>query len=331
MTSRNPGAYAMAYFRGQDSGDGEQVFLAVTAGSDPGIWLGDVSDSPQLVSQVGQGGVRDPFLFWDQTRQRYVLLATDLRVWPEGDWAAAVRFGSRSIVVWESTDLLTWTGSRLLEIAPKGAGNTWAPKAFWSEDLARWVIVFASAIYEDGDDRSVAQHQRLLFVTTQDFVTTSAPAVYSDPGHDVIDAALIQSGDWWYRFSANSHGGTPTLGKHIFMERGAEPFAPYWAPVAVDIGRDLAPFAEGPAVFRALDGTRWYLLIDDIFDRGYHLLTSTDLDAGRWIEVPGAGLPPGARHGSVVAITTDEAQQLAARLGHPAVATTPDTASGVQR
>lgn len=308
-----PAALVMAYFAGQDTADGEQVRLAVSDDATPISWTTTADDVPLLTSSVGEAGVRDPFLLRDEARGRYVLIATDLRTWPDGDWERAVRRGSQDIVVWESPDLVTWSEPWLLRVAPQSAGNAWAPKAFWSQQDDAWLIIFASALYDADDDRSEKAHQRLLCVTTTDFRTVSSPQRYSDPGHDVIDATFVVNGPWWYRFSANTHGGTPSLGHHIFQERGDGLRAPYWAPVAVDIGRTIMRFAEGPAVFRSLTDERTFLLIDDIVDEGYHLLATDDLDAGQWTEVP-ARLPAGARHGSVLPVVAADADRLRAHL-----------------
>lgn len=54
-------------------------------------------------------------------------VATDLRLHASLDWDRHQRWGSRSIVVWESTDLVSWGQGRLVEVAPPEAGNTWAP------------------------------------------------------------------------------------------------------------------------------------------------------------------------------------------------------------
>jgi hypothetical protein len=298
----------LAYFRSENEEGGEQVRFAISRDSTPVSWDEINGGSPMLVSDIGERGVRDPFLIRDELRDLFVVIATDLRIWPSGDWERATHWGSRSIVVWESADLVTWTPPRLVEVAPSDAGNAWAPKAFWSDERDAWVIIFASARYPD-KERVGFRHQRLMMVTTRDFTTVTAPEVYFDPGHDVIDANFLRDGDLWYRFSANTHGHDDSIGHHIFMERGAGLLDPY-EPLVVDIGKDQMTHGEGPAVLRALDGAGWYLLIDDIDDRGYRLFRSSDLATGAWDPVPKAALPAGARHGSLIPITVDERRRL---------------------
>ena len=43
-------------------------------------------------------------------------IATDLRICGNGDWDASQRTGSKSIMVWESTDLVHWTNQRLVKV-----------------------------------------------------------------------------------------------------------------------------------------------------------------------------------------------------------------------
>src|SRR3712207_7461443 len=58
-------------------------------------------------------------LFRSGTDGAFHILATDLRVWGRGElnWDEWRRHGSRSLIVWDSTDLVTWTGPRTVEIA----------------------------------------------------------------------------------------------------------------------------------------------------------------------------------------------------------------------
>lgn len=309
-----PVAYLMAYFTPDDD-DGEQIRLAVSDVDDPTRWSSLNDGRPILTTTVGEHGARDPFLLWDPRRERYVIIATDLRTHHDGDWARAVRHGSTGILVWESRDLETWTGPHRREIAPPGAGNTWAPKAFFDDGL--WHVIWAAAVYAPDDDRTDAAHQRLYSATTTDFHQFTAPQVYLDPGHDVIDATFLQDGETWYRFSANAHApGNPAhVGHHIFMEKGHALNDPEFVPVAVDIGKPELERGEGPSVFTGPDDQA-YLLIDEFGGRGYQLFTTSraELPSGSWTHVPGASLPANARHGSVITIPIEQRDALLKRF-----------------
>lgn len=304
--------FLLAYFRSEEEPDGEQVRFAVSAPEAPVEWRPLRGGAPMLASAVGERGVRDPFILRDERRGRFVVLATDLRVGVDGDWPRATRRGSRGIVIWESADLTSWGEPRLAPIAPPEAGNAWAPKAFWSEERARWLVFWASALYAADDDRAAGTHQRILMSETSDFRTFGDAEVYLDLGHDVIDVTFLEDGRRWYRFSANAHtpGGSPDLGNHLFEEVGTALLDPSFRPLAIDIGRDVLARAEGPAVCSHPSGRQHYLLADEFGLTGYNLFRTDDLTTGSWEHVPDAQLPPGARHGSILALTSHEAERL---------------------
>ncbi|WP_415854099.1 glycoside hydrolase family 43 protein [Sinomonas sp. G460-2] len=304
--------FLLAYFGNGAQPDAEQVRIAVTPRRDPGTWLPLNGGRPVVRSDVGEHGVRDPFILRDGSRGRFVLLATDLRTYPDADWARAVRHGSRSIVVWDSTDLVHWSRPRLAAVAPAEAGNAWAPKAFWSGERNAWLVFFASAVYE-GPDRREERHQRILVAETRDFSRFSPASTYLDPGHDVIDATFLQWHDEFSRFTADSLTNRPgEEWRFVSQERGTALTSTDWAPVARDLGAGSQRHAEGPAPFAALDGGGAYLLLDEFELRGYQLYSSRSPHDAEWEHVASARLPEGARHGSVIPITAAERERLIA-------------------
>lgn len=306
--------YLLAYFLDERDPDGEQIRFAVSDGPTPMSWTPLADGAPILISTVGERGVRDPFLVRDERRNRFVVIATDLRTWPEHDWNRAVRYGSRSIVVWESADLVNWDGPTLVEVAPPDAGNTWAPKAFWSNERGCWLLFWASALHA-GSPRDSNGYQRILMAPTQDFRTFGPPEIYLDFGHDVIDATFIDDGARWYRFSANamSQPRGENRGNHIYMERGSSLEDPDYSPVREDLGREVLVRGEGPATAPATAHPGWYLLIDECGLRGYQLFETNNLESGDWIWLEQARLPERARHGSLMPITAEERERLLSR------------------
>ena len=303
--------FLLAYFLSEQDEHGEQIRFAVSHGATPTSWNVLNEGEPVLVSNVGERGVRDPFLVRDHRTGACHLLATDLRIWPSQDWTRTMRTGSRSIVAWSSADLVAWSSPRLIPLAPAEAGNTWAPKAIWSDERDCWMVVWASALFY-GEDRSAGSYQRIMTAPTQDFTDFGPAEIYLDLGHDVIDAAFLRDGPDWYRFSANAQpvrDADPTAGSYIFIERGRSFDDPDYRPVAVAVGRTELEHGEGPAVARAADGST-YLLIDEHGLRGYQLFHTPGPLDGPWRHIADAHLPDGARHGSLLAITQDEAERL---------------------
>ena len=117
-------AYLFCHFTGEQK-NGEQVYFSV---SKDGLTFTDLNQGhPVLKSDLGEKGVRDPFLV--KGKDTYYLIATDLRIEKGLGWAKAQTNGSRQMVIWSSTDLVYWTNPWTATIAPEDAGNLWAPEA----------------------------------------------------------------------------------------------------------------------------------------------------------------------------------------------------------
>ncbi|MCP2330134.1 family 43 glycosylhydrolase [Actinoalloteichus caeruleus] len=311
--------YLFAYFTGEGRPDGEQVYFALSRGNDPLRWDELNDGQPVLSSTLGDEGVRDPFLIRSPEGDRFYLIATDLRIHGNGDWDGAQRHGSRSIMVWDSTDLVSWSEQRSVEVSPPNAGNTWAPKAHWSEELDAYVVFWASKLYaEDDPDHTGTSHNRMMYATTRDFVSFSEAQVWHDPGHSVIDSAVIEHEGVYHRFTKDERDpdSSSPCAKFLVAERSTELTSISWDFVADCVGRasEDSPGVErgeGPAVFRANSGDRWHLFIDEFGGRGYVPFETTDLDSGRWTMSSDYRLPPGARHGSVIPLTQAEHDRLA--------------------
>lgn len=329
--------HLFVHFAGESYADGEQVYFALSHGDAPLRFVDLNANRPVLTWTAGAGGVRDPFVLRSPRDGRFVLLATDLRIHPDGDWDAAQRTGSRSIVVWESGDLVDWSEPRSVTVAPATAGDVWAPEAVWDEEREEFFVFWASTLYEPDDpEHRRESYHRMLCATTRDFVTFTEPTVWSDPGHSVIDSTVVAHGGWFHRFTKDERdpsSSTPAA-KYITAERSADLRSTAYEPVVEGIGRghedggvrhEGVEHGEGPVVVRSLRGDRWYLLIDEFGGRGYVPFESSDLDAARWTMVADHRMPSRARHGSVLPVTQAEHDALLRAWGPEAVG--PDAAT----
>lgn len=306
--------YLFTYFTGEGTDSGEQVYFALSQGNDPLHWQELNGGAPVLTSNVGDGGVRDPFLIRSPEGDRFYLIATDLRIHGNGDWDGAQRHGSRSIVVWESTDLVSWSAPRLAEVSPETAGNTWAPEAYYDAQRGAYVVFWASKLYAaDDPDHTGTTHQRMMYATTEDFVTFSEPQVWHDPGYSVIDSTLIQEDGVYHRFTKDERGqGESPCGKFITQETATDVLDTSYDLVADCIGSGAISQGEGPLIFRSNTEDRWYLFIDEFGGRGYVPFETTDLASGNWTVSSGYDLPASPRHGTVVPLTQAEYDRVAA-------------------
>ncbi|MFF3935224.1 family 43 glycosylhydrolase [Streptomyces phaeofaciens] len=303
--------YMFSYFTGEGTANGEQLYAALSKGNDPLNWRELNDGEPVLTSTLGEQGLRDPFIIRSPEGDKFYQIATDLRIYGNGDWDAAQRTGSRSIMVWESTDLVHWTDQRLVRVSPDSAGNTWAPEAYYDSERGEYVVFWASKLYAD-EAHSGDTYNRMMYATTRDFYTFSEPEVWIDRGYSVIDSTVIQHDGTYFRLSKderNNSSSTPNS-KFIFEERSDSLLDLSWDAVAEGIGKGAMNAAEGPLVFKSNTEEKWYAFLDEFGGRGYLPFETTDLASGTWTPSTDYDLPARPRHGTVLPVTQAEYDRL---------------------
>jgi hypothetical protein len=316
--------YLFAYFTGEGTADGEQIRYALSRGNDPLHWRELNQGKPVLTSTIGEKGLRDPFVIRSPEGDKFYLIATDLRMYrnSSGSWDQVQRHGSKSIMIWESTDLVHWTDQRLVRVAPDNAGNTWAPEAYWDDSLGEYVVFWASKLYADDDpDHTGSTYNKMLYATTKDFRTFSAPKVWDDPGYSVIDSTVVKYEDTYYRYTKDERdpSSSSPCSKFITGEKSKTLTSTTYDFVSDCVGSGSIDRGEGPTVFKSNTGNKWYLFIDEYGERGYVPFETTDLDSGKWTMSKGYQLPASPRHGTVMPVTQAEYDRLLA--AYPATAT----------
>lgn len=299
------GGYLFVTFKGERTPMSEQVYFVVS--EDGRRWDALNKAEPTLVSAIGERGVRDPFLVRGHDGKTFYLIATDLSIHLNHDWGRAVRGGSKSIVVWESTDLVNWSEPRLVKVAPDDAGCTWAPEAVYDEASGDYLVFWASTNASD----NFARH-RIWGARTKDFKTFAPPQVYIDKPTAVIDTDIVYDDGVYYRFTKDEKF------KAITMERADKLDGP-WTDVPNFSLAKLTGY-EGPAAFKlkaeaGKPGT-WCLLLDHYSKgEGYKPFVTSDLAGGQF--KPGADFvfPFPTRHGSVLPVTADELARLRQKYG----------------
>ncbi len=313
--------YLFSYFTGEGSANGEQVYNALSNGNDPLSWREINDGQPVLTSTLGTGGLRDPFIIRSPEGDKFYQIATDLKIYGNGDWDASQRTGSKSIMVWESTDLVHWTDQRLVKVSPDTAGNTWAPEAFYSTSLGAYVVFWASKLYDEADtSHSGSTYNRMMYATTRDFRTFSAPKVWKDPGYSVIDSTVIEHDGVYHRITKderNNSSNSP-CSKFLIQEKATDLLSTDFDLVAECIGSGALDRGEGPLVFKSNREDKWYLFIDEYGGRGYVPFSTTDLDSGVWTPETTYSLPSRPRHGTVLPVTAAEHQRISDAYEEPA-------------
>jgi hypothetical protein len=352
-------AYAMAFFIGE-SDTGERIWTAASKGNNALKWDVLNDGNPVVTSQYGEKGLRDPFIMRSKDGDKFYMLATDLMS-AGGDFNRAQRRGSTYIEIWESTDLVNWSAQRHTKVNTDYAGNTWAPEAYYDEANDVYMVYWASNLYPTTNnmDRTGLTYNRMMYVTTKDFINFSEPQIWIDVprgsgtnGSGCIDVTIQKVGDWYYRVYKDESNMRPR------MERSKNLYATVvgttlptatgseneWTLVKDQIcvglnngyGGTLSA-GEGPCLFVANDGDesgyKYYLWVDQPNYHGgpnhYIPFASNDItDGNSWLSMGGSNfvMPVTStngrpRHGTVVPVTKAEHSALLAALGPDVAAT----------
>lgn len=99
-------AYLFVHFIGEGE-NGEQIYFSV---SRDGLHWKDLNNGkPVIVSQVGEKGLRDPFILRNHLDGKFYIIATDLCIHAGKGWGIAQYEGSRNLMVMSSENLTDWT------------------------------------------------------------------------------------------------------------------------------------------------------------------------------------------------------------------------------
>ena len=95
-----------------------------------------------------------------------------------------MRFGSKYLEIWESTDLVGWSAQRHVRVSADTAGMTWAPEATYDPAIGAYVVYWASNLYAADDvDHTGSTYPRMMYATTRDFRTVTqalSPGLYNE-------------------------------------------------------------------------------------------------------------------------------------------------------
>ena len=301
------GGELFAHFIGEEEENQEQIYFAL---SEDGLNFKDTNGGkPVICSNVGEKGVRDPYLYRSYEKDRFFLIATDLSIYNRGGWFQneqgyydASTTGSSNLVLWESEDLINWGEARLLPVAPENAGMAWAPEMIYYEETGEYIIYFSSSIMNK-ETKMKEKPNTIFYVTTRDFVHFSDTNIFidnqTDPdgkAREIIDTTLLKIGDTYYSASkdgdnAEKNGGIRILKTKTLLDKDS------WEKVLnlEEIGLDISGLGikalnngdlEGPELVvinkkdRVNKDIPEYGIMMDRFqaDLGYLPLITTDIE-----------------------------------------------------
>ena len=301
--NRANGGFLFVTFHNEKSPLSEQIYFAIS--QDGRNWEALNHDRPALVSDVGEKAVRDAYLLRSRDGRKFYLLATDLSVFHNHDWTRNTNAGSKSIVIWDSSDLVHWSKARLVQVAPDDAGCAWAPEAIWDDETRDYLVFWASKTRFDNFGK-----QRIWACHTRDFVTFGKPFIYIEKPHHVIDTDIIRAEGEYYRFNKDDEY------KAISMEVSDKLSGP-WRAIS-DFSLAHLTGYEAPECFQLAPAAggkpaTWCLLIDHYSKgSGYEAFVTSDLAGGQFRAAADFKFPYPFRHGSVLDISAEELARLKA-------------------
>lgn len=302
-------SYLGAFFLG----DKPSVYFYQSNGNNAVSFKALNKGQPVLNPTKGTQGVRDPSLIaggGDESEKKWYIIGTDLNI-GKTTWDASQRTGSRGIFVWESTDLLSWGGERLVQVEDATAGMVWAPDAIWDAEKGQYLVHWASKFYPTSDPQHKGSPSaiRIRYAYTKDFKTFSAPQDYINKSPtNIIDLNILPLGDKTYaRFMKDE------TAKTVFTEISTTGLFGTWTRPA-GANAVIASSVEGPAAYwdNQVNG-KAHLLLDFYGGDGYRPYETADVKSGKWTASDRAGFPKNLRHGSVLPVNATVASALSSK------------------
>lgn len=310
IKKENQYGYLFTHFTTRWHIDREAVWFSV---SEDGLnWIDLGEKKPALESSVGTTGVRDPFIVWDERKNKFFMIATDLCTTKGGHWGEFSGKGSRKIVVWETEDLIHWSKERLVEVGIPEAGCVWAPEAVFCKEENKWFVFWASLVKEKTDKKA---KQRIYGAFTDDFVSFTPAFKFMDADTDIIDTDIVWDKGWYYRFSKDE------TNKVIILERCRSLIAQngeQYEKIHSDL---LAEFfgVEGPQAYYLDKESKWVLMVDQYHTgKGYIPLLCDELSTGVFTAADSSEYSMGKRkkrHGGIIKIRRELMDDMIAHYG----------------
>lgn len=297
-------AYLFTYFTSFGKQDAEAIWFSVS--KDGLHWTDIGSDAPVLKSNVGTHGIRDPFPVYDKINDKYYIIGTDLETSDSKVWTYCSKRGSRSLLVWESKDLINWSNARLVEVGVPGAGNVWAPECIWCEEKKSWFVFFASNVKEK---RFKKRKQMIYGTFTKDFKSFTPAFKFMEGKTDLIDTNIAYANGKYYRFTKDE------TNKKILIDYCntlLEDDNNKYQKISSEILDNFIGL-EGPETYYLREQNKWCLIADEYRGHtGYIPFTTDDFSTGKFTQLKPDEFNFGKqvkRHGGIIEISDEKYEE----------------------
>ena len=298
-------AYLFVHFVGEATADSEQIYFSVSEDGQNWTTLNDMK--PVITSVTGEGGLRDPHIIRSPEGDKFFLIATDLSIYNRSHagldaWGTCQRAGSKSIMIWESTDLVNWSEQRMAKVAVPDAGCTWAPESVYAYEKGQYMVFWASRVGSDNYGK-----QRVYRSYTTDFEHFTEPETYIDTSNDSIDTTFINYNGMYYRFTKDESKKAVTMMKGETLDGVFTDVDTY--TLDGKPGNTVRDY-EGPTIYKLNGENKWCLLLDNYGGVGYKPFVTDDITTGVFTSGADFNFDTKYRHGTVIPITADEYRNL---------------------
>jgi hypothetical protein len=256
------------------------VYFAI---SDDGFHWKALNDAKPWLPPAHAGELmRDPFLTRGPDGEFHMVWTWEWRV--------------KTIGYAHSKDLVHWSEQKEIPLMAgiEGTRNTWAPEIYWDAAKKQWLIVWSSVV------EGKHEGNRIYSAMTGDFEHFTTPAIFFDPGYEVIDATILQTGSTYHLVFKDER--KDPVKKFIQIASGPSLEGP-WSGIGEPF---TEAWSEGPSAIEI--GGEYVVYYDHYRDpKGMRAVRSKDLQHWSAAEVT---FPQGSKHGSFLKITKQEAERL---------------------
>ncbi len=292
-------AYLFTYFTG-NSGNEEAIRFALS--NDGYNYRALNNNQPILSSQQisSTGGVRDPHILRGADGKTFYMVVTDMV-------SASGWDSNRAMVLLKSTDLINWT-SGIVNIQQRFPGHdsllrVWAPQTIFDPQEKKYMIYFSMKHGKDPD--------KIYFAyANEDFTdlqTTPKQLFFSPTNGACIDGDIVYKDRKYHLFFKTEGDGAGI--KIAVSDKLTEGYV-----LRDKYVQQTKDPVEGSGVFK-LNNNDGYILMYDVYTKGKYQFTKTkDLQNFTVIDKD-ITMDFHPRHGTILPITTVEAERLVSRWG----------------
>lgn len=308
--------YLFAYFEGSGNSQ-EELRFAIS--EDARNWHALNNNQPIIASKdiSESGGIRDPHLLRGENGE-FFIVATDMHTFdPKQGWGA-----NPGIVLMRSTDLLTWTHSKInlskdYPLHFSDAHWVWAPQTIYDRKAKKYMIYFT--LKRSNDNGLITYYA----YANKDFTGfESEPKVLFRAKYESIDNDIIEGPDGTFHlfYKGNTKDDNGKEFKNGIQQATSKNLKGPWKEdfVYLDAYANTNTAVEGSSVFKLNDEEKWVLMYDLYGSGRYEYQTTTDLY--HFTEKPESFTKDFfPRHGSVISVTDEELKRMQNHWGYVGV------------